>query len=215
MYLATLRIAGSDTYESVTREADVAVELWCNDHCDLLHVEGPDASAALDPVREAVGVRDHLGHEAEVVAITDDCLREHEAGLVEDYVRANDCLLLPPLRYRDGAKVVRVLALHPSSLTDCYRDMVADGLSVTVDSKREIDAVTEQTPVMTERDALPQLTARQRTVLLTAIDEGYYDLPRRTTTAELADAVGLARRTTEEHLRRAEKKVVTGLAAFL
>lgn len=217
MHLATFRISGTDIYERTTAEAPVDVELWCNDHCDLLHIEGDDAVEALAPVREAVGLREFVvvdGGE-EVVAITAACLREHEAGLVEDYVEANDCLLLPPLRYRGGDEIVRVLALDPGSLTRCYRDMVTDGLSVTVDSKRAVETVSERTPVMTVHDALPELTARQRTVIRTAIDAGYYEIPRQVTTEELAERVGLARRTTEEHLRRAEKKLVTGMAEFL
>lgn len=215
MQLATFRISGSNIYESVTGDRDVAVECWCNDHCDLLHVEGPGAVDALGPVREAVGIREFLGDGDDVVAITEDCLRDHEAGLVEDYVRANDCLLLPPLRYEHGDKVVRVLALESAALTRCFRDMVADGLSVSVDAKQAVDTVPEETPVLTARDTLPELTRRQRTVLMAAIDAGYYELPRDVTTAELAAELDLARRTVEEHLRRAEKKVVTGMAAFL
>ena len=215
MHLATFRISGADIYERVTAETNVDVELWCNDHCDLLHIEGDDAVEALEPVREAVGLREFLGGGEEVVAITADCLREHEAGLVEDYVRANDCLLLPPLRYRDGERIVRILALDPGSLSTCFQDMVADGLSVTVDSKREVETVTEQTPVMTVHDTLPELTKRQRTVIRAAINAGYYEIPRQVTTEELAEQLGLARRTTEEHIRRTEKKIVTGMAEFL
>ncbi len=215
MHLATFRIAGSNIYESVTGQTAVSVECWCNDHCDLLHVEGSGAADALDPVRDAVGVRASLGADDDVVAITEDCLREHEAGLVEDYVRANDCLLLPPLRYEHGDKVVRVLALESAALSRCFQDMVADGLSVSVDAKQAVDSVPEESPVLTARQSLPELTRRQRSVLLAAIDAGYYDLPRDVTTAELAAEMNLARRTVEEHLRRAEKKVVTGVAASL
>ncbi|MFB6220249.1 MAG: helix-turn-helix domain-containing protein [Halolamina sp.] len=212
MHLATFRISGSNIYESVTGDAGVAVECWCNDHCDLLHVEGPDAVDALDPVRSAVGIRESLGDGDEVVAITEDCLRDHEAGLAEDYVRANGCLLLPPLRYEHGDRVVRVLALEPAALSRCFQDMVADGLSVSVDAKRTVDTVPEGTPMLT---TFPDLTRRQKAVLTAAIDGGYYELPREVTTTELAEDLGLARRTVEEHLRRAEKKVVTGMAAFL
>lgn len=215
MHLSTFRISGLGIYESVTQETDITVELWCNDHCDLLHIKGTDVADAVDPVRQVVGIQDCITHDAEAVVITDDCLLNHETGLVEDYARANNCLLLPPLRYRDGAKIVRVLALDSTSLSHCYRDMVADGLTVSVDSKREVDTVTEQTPVITARDTLPQLTDRQRTILLKAIEAGYYEIPRRCTTGELAETVGLARRTAEDHLRRAEKKVVTGMAEFL
>ena len=215
MHLATFRISGTYLYGTVTDESAVAVELWCNDHCDLLHVEGTEAADSLDAVRREVGLQEVLVDGNTAVAITADCLGEHESGLVEGYVRANDCLLLPPLRYRGGEKVVRVLALDPASLTACYRNMVADGLSVSVDSKREVESLPERTPMLSVGDAIPGLTARQRTVLTTAIDSGYYEIPREVTTAELAEEVGLARRTAEEHLRRAERKVVMGIREYL
>lgn len=211
MHLATFRITGTKAYESITNMVDVDVELWCNEHCDLLHIKGADVDTTLEAVREQVGIRDSIGHDEEVVAITGDCLRQHEEGLVEDYLQANDCLFLPPLWYTESAKIVRVLALDPASLSSCYQDMIADGLSVTVDSKRSVDTVTEETPLVTVQDTLPTLTERQQTVLQTAIDAGYYEIPRESKTSEIADEVGLARRTTEEHLRRGERKIITGL----
>jgi DNA-binding CsgD family transcriptional regulator len=55
------------------------------------------------------------------------------------------------------------------------------------------------------------LTARQHEVLEAAVDLGYYDVPRRTTHDEVADAVGLAAGTVGEHLRKVEKKVLSGV----
>lgn len=52
------------------------------------------------------------------------------------------------------------------------------------------------------------LTHRQQELIELAFDQGYYDVPRVTTTNELADAVGLDDSTVSEHLRRAERNLI-------
>lgn len=52
------------------------------------------------------------------------------------------------------------------------------------------------------------LTDRQLEVLELAVEEGYYDVPRRTTHRELAETLGVAAGTVSEHLQRIESKLV-------
>lgn len=214
MYEATFRV-GDAAQPVPTADRDVRVELWCNDHCDLVRAVGPDADAALDEVAATVGIADRLADGEERVAVTDGCLAAERTDNVERYVGRHGCLLMPPLRYADGDRVLRVLALDGDALSRVYRDLLDDGHEVTVESKRGVDAVARGGPVLDPGGLVPELTARQRETLTTAIAEGYYEIPRGTTTAEIAAAVGVERRTAEEHLRRAERKVVEALAAYL
>jgi len=57
-------------------------------------------------------------------------------------------------------------------------------------------------------DSSDALTDRQRTVLRAAIEAGYYDYPRTTNQADVADAVGVTDSTVAEHLRKAEAALV-------
>lgn len=61
------------------------------------------------------------------------------------------------------------------------------------------------------QDLLSPLTDRQLEVFRTAVDEGYYDVPRRATHKDIADNLGCAPSTVDEHLRKAEARVVSGL----
>ncbi|MFC7045311.1 helix-turn-helix domain-containing protein [Halobacteriaceae archaeon GCM10025711] len=214
MHEATLRIESDGPYAAITQGSDARVELRCNDHCDLLRVRGDDPEAMLERIRGVVGVQDHLVEGDELVAITAACLKPHDEPTIERYLAEHDCLLLPPLRYADGAKFSRVLALDPGNLTDLYRDLV-DEFDVTVEAKREITTVSGDVPLLTLADALPALSTRQRQVLVAAYDRGYYRIPRETTTAEIADAIGIDRRTAEEHLRRAENKFMDTLIEYV
>lgn len=198
-----------------TADREVRVELWCNDHCDLVRAVGRDAPAVVADVDDAAGVADRMVGGDEHVVVTDGCLAARRPDNVEAYVGAHGCLLLPPLRYAGGERICRVLALDAGGLADLYRDLLDDGHDVTVRSKRSVNSVTGAAPLLDPAGLVPDFTARQREVLLTAIENGYYELPREVTTAEIADRVGIQRRTAEDHLRRAERRVVEALAEYL
>lgn len=154
--------------------------------------------------------RERLVEGDECLLITEGCLKEHEDDHIEATLAHHDCLLVPPLKYADGAKWCRLLALDPANLTAFYRD-VAEEYHVTVESKRTVEYVSADRPLHTLDSALPDLSSRQREALQTTTEMGYYRIPRDTTTAEVADSMGVERRTFEEHLRRAENKLLTTL----
>jgi len=53
------------------------------------------------------------------------------------------------------------------------------------------------------------LTSRQRNIVEVALEEGYFDYPRRITLRSLAKKLGVSASTVSEVLRRAEKKILT------
>lgn len=215
MHEATFRIEGDGTYAAATAENDASVELWCNDHCDLLHVSNGATDEILEHVRDQVGVQDLLQQSTEIVIITSECIQKTRDDYIEKYLTRHNCLLLPPLRYDDGARFCRVLALDPAALTDFYRNLTEDGFRVDVESKREINSIRHNSPLLTLDSVLPEFTSRQRETLVAAHDHGYYEIPRKTTTTEIASEVGVERRTAEEHLRRAENKFIDSMLEYM
>jgi len=73
----------------------------------------------------------------------------------------------------------------------------------------EIDAVGGAT-VAPER-IVDRLSDRQREAVRTAVDLGYYDVPRTATAEDVAAELGCATSTAAEHLRKVESTVLTGL----
>ena len=213
MHEATIRIDDDTAYASATAGNDATVELWCNEHCDLLRIHGP-AEHVVDYVERRIGVRDRIRDGDEQLVITQDCLKQHEEGYIERYVQRHGCLLLPPLKYENGMKQVRVLALDGQRLTEFFRDLT-DDFEVEVDSKRTINAPVSGSPLLRPDLLMPNLSPRQHEVLLEAWERGYYEIPRAVTTAELADSFDLDRRTVENHIRRAEQKLVDALGEHL
>jgi predicted DNA binding protein len=214
MYKAVFRIDGNSPYSQSTAGTDTEIKLWCNDHCDLLYVTGERRDDVIAHVRSEVGVDEQLKDDNGQFVITEACLAEQAGDYIRPHLVANNCLLLPPWQYEDGAKVVRVLALDPANLSSFYRDISSE-YSVVVESKQKLTKIEAETPMFSIRPQLPPLTDRQREVFLTAYEHGYYEIPRGTTTTEIANTVGVGRRTVEDHLRRAEEKFADLFAARL
>lgn len=61
-------------------------------------------------------------------------------------------------------------------------------------------------------DPLSTLTDRQREVLDLALAQGYYEVPRQATQADLAEALDCSPATVGDHLRRIEHNLVTAIA---
>ena len=215
MYEATVAIADSSAYTAPTDGTDCRIELWCNDHADLLYVVGSSAEPVLSRVREDIGIEDCVRGDGETVVITGSCLKRHETSHIERYLESHDCLLLPPLRYENGRKHCRILALDPENLTGLYAALLEDGFDVEVLRKREVGVPTRSSPLVSLEETLPELTARQREVLSLAIEAGYYEIPRETTSEQLGAELGISRRAVDDHLRRIERKLLSALHASL
>jgi len=204
VYRVTFRVDARSPLADASANHDAVADLWCDDHCDLLRVRGPEADALLDAAREDLTVRDELGDDTERIAVT-DCLAER-FSTVDPIVAAHDCVLVPPLSYVDGDRVLRVLALDGDRLAALYDDLRA-AWSVGVVRK---DTTVDASAAMPTggADPLASLSRRQREALGVAVSGGYYERPRETTTEDVAAALGVGRRTAAEHLRKAERRVL-------
>ena len=60
---------------------------------------------------------------------------------------------------------------------------------------------------------LSRLSPKQRQALLTAYGLGYYDVPRRISSEDVARHLKVDKSTVVEHLRKAEKKILLGVMA--
>jgi predicted DNA binding protein len=224
MHEATFHIRGEVPYEEATRGRDVSIELWCNNHCDLLHVKGPVTDDVCKEIAATVGI-EHTGgerpgidetvnHDNEQIIVTSECLRPHTENNIESYLAKHDCLLLPPLRYERGGKIVRVITLDPQNLTRFYQD-IQNSFQVEVRSKRDVNAISHDQPMLSVDSFVPDLSTRQKEAVRMSWEAGYYEIPREITTEELAARMDIDRRTFEEHLRLAERKFIGALVKRL
>lgn len=89
-----------------------------------------------------------------------------------------------------------------AAIGDTVADLEAAGADVRLRTLRAYEGRDEP---------LDTLTDRQRDVLETAHDLGYFDVPRQASLDEVAATLGLDRSTVSEHLQRAERNLFESL----
>ncbi|WP_436903664.1 helix-turn-helix domain-containing protein [Halovenus halobia] len=92
-----------------------------------------------------------------------------------------------------------VLVFRRQDLKAIIADMEEFG-TVTLGTLTEFDDQTDS-----------RVTDRQREVVLEALSRGYYDWPREITSEQLADELDISRATLHEHLRKAERALLSSV----
>lgn len=102
------------------------------------------------------------------------------------------------------------------------RDSISDAVSLLREfGTVQVERITQDfqshvIPSTAEWQSLLQaFPDRQREILNTAVEMGYYELPREVTLAELAEEIGVAKTTVSQHLRKAERRVVEFVVQYL
>ncbi len=110
-------------------------------------------------------------------------------------------VLVPPLEYRDGVVACRIVGTDDE--LRAALDDVPSGLKPTVTRLSTFDGRPAGVTAV--------LTDRQREAVETAIDVGYYRIPRESSAADIAREFDCSPSTASELLRRAESRLVTEL----
>lgn len=134
-------------------------------------------------------------------------LRSFDGSSLIGLVRTSRCMCALsgiPLRKVIGVSEdergvrVRVLLDEPSELNDLIREVTARGFRPSI----------EEVVQLRESERLPRLKPKQEQLLLAALELGYYEVPKKVGTRELADLFGVSPRAVSEVLRRAHKRLV-------
>lgn len=167
----------------------------------LVELRGPNLPALADRMRE---------HEA---VLSLDVLGASEDRMVVQFETSDPLLLLsvresglplePPVEIRDGEATVEVTASR-DRLSMFGKQLEQFGMRFDVDFIRG---------EMEDRERL--LTDRQRELIVTAVNQGYYDTPRKCSLTELAAELDMAKSTLSETLHRAEGTIISEFVAEL
>lgn len=140
-------------------------------------------------------------------------VHEHGDGIVYLHCKLDEPLKLLLLRLQN---VEAIIDMPIEFLSDGRLRITfigeADRLRRILDGTKELVATTleRKGEYHSESNRLRSLlTDRQREILITAVEQGYYDVPRRAGIRDLADEIGLSVATVGEHLQKIEARILT------
>jgi len=164
----------------------------------LVEITAPDMEAVLSKLDEATGVRVfellHCGDDRALIQFeTDD-------PLLLLSIRNSRTPFEPPITIVDGVADLELTASR-------------DRLSSLADQLRTFGLEFDVRSVRTSMDPESIVSDRQRDLIETAVERGYYDTPRACTLTGLADHLDIAKSTASERLHRAEGAIIQAFIA--
>ncbi len=125
----------------------------------------------------------------------------------------NEFVDAPPAVYHGGWGFFRLITFEEDNIRSLFRELNSRGRTELL-GKKEI-ALDVLPSSMWVNSVFNELTDKQRCALLKAQQCGYYTSPRNITTDSIARSMGISRSTYEEHLRKAENRVMSSIAPYL
>ena len=109
----------------------------------------------------------------------------------------NNATFLEPPKTTGGYEYLNVLVQEPRLMISLLNDLEEIG-----------EVKVQKIGKYKGPETLFKITDKQKAALETAVAHGYYHYPRKTTVEELAKISGISRSTFQEHLRKAEAKLI-------
>ena len=194
----------------------VSIREWYLQECQVLELTAPDAAddELLEEI-DALGTVLHTSIDgSNLHVIVQSCACPLEESIIQRFERHN-CVHLPPTVYRNGWEHYSAIGFDEGDVTALLAEL-GESREIDVLSKTSIDQRQVPHSSLISVDRLFEgLTDRQLEALRIALDAGYYDQPRGASVADLAEGTTVARATFEEHLRKAENKLVTNAGQFV
>lgn len=128
-------------------------------------------------------------------------------------IERNECSTIQPATFLDGWGYFKAISFSEENTRKLFSDLGKLGPTELISKKVvEIDALPSTIWVET---FFENMTNRQMEALVRAVDYGYYTTPREVTTDSIATSLGISRSTYEEHLRKAENRIMESIAPYL
>lgn len=114
-------------------------------------------------------------------------------------------IVVPPVDFL-GDGTARVTVVGESDALQSSLAAVPDGVRLAVERVGEYEGLAAFDP---------ELTDRQLEASVAAVETGYYEIPREGSVAAIAQELGCSSGTASEHLRKAERKIIESVVAYM
>ncbi len=217
LYQASFKVKHECPYRTLSaHHPDLTVREWFMNEHQILEVSTPTGpSEELSAAIEDLGIVLYRASDDTALSVV---IRSSLCSLDDSLIsrfEAHNCLYMPPTVYRQGWEHYTVTAFDGGDVRALLRDLDTDR-DIEVLSTKAVE--TRRVPhhlFMTADSLVQDLTPRQLEALRIALDNGYFDQPRGASVAELSAQTSVARSTYEEHLRKAQNKVMQNMENLL
>ena len=222
MFDVSMKLDHSLPFCGLSKEfPSASIQRWCNLQVDILELqltkeeEGEKLEPALRKMLKGLGARlirfnRYSPRNLEAV-IGCRCATDNSTVARIEWA---GCIPVMPVNYRGGLEYCRVLAFTKDNLNQAISSLSKIS-KLEIESKSVIPRESARGAITVPADEfLGALTKKQLAAFITAMQLGYYGMPKGTTIDEIASRQGMKRSTYEEHLRKAELKILQAVRPY-
>ena len=222
-YEVSFKLQHDCPYNDFSRKYPTAiVSHWCNWSRDVLEIAYNDTAnrAVKKAFHEMLG---KIGSKiiktprafSNVHLVLQHCACDKLPPPTLPTIEKRNCLNLQPMIYSGGWEWYHITAFSESDMRSLFKDLEKE-CNVEVTSRRAISESSAHTNLLVStRSLFGDMTGKQIKALLTALDHGYYNLPRSATAEEIAQRLKIPRTSFTDHLRKAQNKAIQAVGAYL
>lgn len=186
--------------------------MWCNFVQDVYEIvsDSPEEfHGAVEEFRRLYHVLDETEISTNIRLITQNCVCSKETT-VHDNIQELEILNLMPVFYTRGYEYYRLIAFRHEALAELFDRLTDQGFQVDVLEKAPFNGMVSDS-LITLSSLVGGLTDKQVDAIVAAYNNGYYQTPRRVNVQTIADRVRVPRTTLQEHLNKAENKLISSI----
>jgi len=222
MFDVSLKLDHSLPFCGLSKEfPSVSMQRWCNLQVDILELqssreeEAEKLEPALKKMLKGLGARlirfNRYSSKNVEAVIGCRCATDNSTVAMIEWA---GCIPVMPVNYRGGLEYCRVLAFTKDSLNGAISSL-SKVSKLEIENKSVIPRESARGAITVPVDEfLATLTKRQLAAFIAAMQMGYYGMPKGVTIDEIASEQGMKRSTYEEHLRKAELKILQAVRPY-
>ncbi|MFW9916131.1 MAG: helix-turn-helix domain-containing protein [Candidatus Thorarchaeota archaeon] len=219
LYSLTLEIDHYCSYSRLSKSfPDLEINIWCRGTNDIVELKGDEelVKGSLDYIKSELGAIIRVYHEEEntqLVLKLCDCTQLPFLSIYEQF----NCIEIPPMMFRDGREHTRLLVTSDDTSMLLEEMQRADpSVEVNIVNLIPLNKINHTFPFYLPMEEISKrLTEKQFQAIKLAYNNGYYEIPRAVIIENLAKQSNVHRKTFEEHLRKAENKILNILLPAL
>ncbi len=200
---------------------DASISRWCNLQVDILEVNS-QKKEEIESIEKflrkmlrnlsakLIHASSYSERSLEVVIKCRCALNNSSVSIIE----ASNCIPVMPITYKGGHESCEILAFDRKDLNKAL-DNISKVAKVKIESQESVIRPSARSALtISMNDFFGQLTEKQLDALVQSMEMGYYSFPKSRTIAEIASLVKMHPSTFEEHLRKAEIKIMRAVSPY-
>ncbi len=192
--------------------------LWFNRGREILEVKSDNIESPnliYEEIKDMKSViRKVFSRKTGRIAATMKCLCNLSNSIVR-HIDQHNCLQIPPTIYVGGWELYKIISFSRKDAKELLESLNRRASLEIISSRQLYKGEIHDSLCVSLSDLFSRLTEKQMISFLEAFDNGYYRIPKRITAAELARKIHLSRMTFEDHLRKAENKILSAIVPYL